>query len=655
MTDRRTALGALAAPWLVPHAATADAPPPPLPALPTPTADLASLRAGHPRLIVTPELEASLRARLKTDALLARFIERIAKHSDLLAAAPPVPFQAIPFEKFGIQMLPTSRAILARVVVHGLLYRLHGERRYAERMWRDIDTALGYETWNPAHFLDAAEMTLAVALAYDWAFSEWTDEQRSRMRTAMKERCLLPGLQVHIEGQKSWLRATSNWNSVCNTGLLAGSLAMAEDEPQLARDLLARCVPSLAYPRSSYEPDGGTDEGPSYWGYGTDFFCLARHILVSALGTEAHLLDGPGMAGTVLYRVHVQAPNGRNYAYADAWPRSGPSMAYAFLAGRHGPPPACAHVRELTDELGLRLGKDDGERLGPLIALWLPPAPTGREAPVPLDAFFHGVSHLAMMRGAWGDPQAPYVGFKAGTADHSHCHLDLGSFNFDQAGVRWVADLGVESYSLPGYFRKETDANNRLTAENAHLPHRWTYFRLINQGHSTLTLGDQLQDRKAVAPFTATGSAPKRGFAVADLSSVYPTQARGWQRGIALVDRRWLAVRDELQGLKPGAQVDWVLLTEARQVRIAADGRSAVLETGAKRLLLRLAQAPASARLTAAPAKPPTPQENQNEGITRIVLSWAAQDADAQLEVHLVPQPAKGRTALQGPLKGWQA
>lgn len=619
---------------------------------------LATLRPAHPRLLFTPEVEASLKARLKTDPLLANMVDGVRQRSDALAAMPPVPFESIPYEKFGIQMLTTSRLILERVAAHGLMYRLTRERRYAERLQRDVDTALAYPTWNPAHFLDAGEMLLAVGFAYDWAHDHWTPAQRQAMRTAMKEKGINRGLEIHRtrEGlSAAFVTTTSNWNSVGNAGLLAGALAMAEDEREIAAETLRYAIPSLAYPKSSYEPDGGTDEGPTYWGYGTDFYTLAAKMLASAVGSEAGLLDGRGISRTSLFRLHAQGPNGRNYTYADSWPRSGPSVAYAILSQRYGPAAAVAHLRELLADFGPSLGKDLGHRLNPLIVLWLPAAPPqAARGSAPLDAFFGGTAELAMMRSAWGDPDAAYLGFKAGQADHSHNHLDRGSFLFDQAQVRWVADLGPDSYSLPGYFRKESDVNNPLTAANAHLPNRWSYLRNINQGHSTLTLGGDLQARSGVSPFINKGSSLARAFAVADLSTVYPARVTGWQRGVALVDRAWVAVRDELKGLQKDVDVEWGVMTEAKVAEIAADGRSATLTRDGQTLQLRLAQAPAGARISAAPARPRTAAENQNEGITRLTVRWNAGAPDEQLEVHLVPASFKGRALPQGKLADWK-
>lgn len=630
-------------------ASAAEVPPP----------SLATLRTAHPRLVFTPEIEADLRSRLEIDPLLARFVTYLRTRSDKLAEAPPVAFKSVPYAEFGLQMLPVSREVLARVTVHAFLFRLTRERIYAERTWREVENALAFPTWNPAHYLDAAEMLVAMSFAYDWAFDAWTPAQRATLRTAMIERALRRGLEIHETraGLSSFFpTTTSNWNSVCNAGLLAAALAFAEDEPDLASRVLAHAVPSLALPQSGFEPDGASEEGPTYWSYGTEFFCLSALMLDSALGNDAGLFSSKGIAKTCLYRLQTQAPSGRNFNYADAWTRTEMPFAYAFLASRFGPAPARQNVRDTIEAALAKPGGDSDYRLAPLIALWLPPAEPDitSAAEAPLDSFFGGRTEVSIVRSAWGDRRAAYLGFKAGHASHGHNHLDLGSFFFEQAGVRWATELGPDRYGLLGYFRTETNTANPITDTNHHEPHRWSYFRVNNQGHNTLTLGDALQSREAVAPFVASGSTPTLAFAAADLSNVYPGHAHSWKRGAALVNRSWVVVRDELAGLKPGSPVEWVLLTEA-SVTVAEDGRSAALESKGEQLSLRLAAAPLSARLTASPALPPTAAEDQNKGVTRIALQWRADAPDAVIEVHLVPSTTAAPASSRGPLSLWPA
>ena len=47
-------------------------------------------------------------------------------------------------------------------------YRTTGELKYAERAEKEMLYMAGYDNWNPEHFLDVAEMTMALSIGYDW-------------------------------------------------------------------------------------------------------------------------------------------------------------------------------------------------------------------------------------------------------------------------------------------------------------------------------------------------------------------------------------------------------------------------------------------------------------------------------------------------------
>jgi hypothetical protein len=45
-----------------------------------------------------------------------------------------------------------------------------------------------------------------------------------------------------------------------------------------------------------------------------------------------------------------------------------------------------------------------------------------------------------VLRSGWDDPRATFVGIKAGRADDSHAHMDIGSFMLESDGARWAVD-----------------------------------------------------------------------------------------------------------------------------------------------------------------------------------------------------------------------
>jgi hypothetical protein len=608
----------------------------------------------HPRLLFTSESELGLHLRLERDPWLRQFVARLRARSDEAAALAPVPYETSEFAEFGVQMLPVCRAVQSRLILHGFLARLTGEPHFEERVWREVKAALAYP-WSTSHFLDASEMVLGFAFVYDWLHDRWSPEQRAQLREAMINRVLRPGLVIYETGAgPSGFFATthSNWNSVCNAGLLAAALAVADDEPALARTVVQYARSSLQRAREGYEPDGATPEGPTYWSYGTDFYCIAALALQTAIGQEDELLDNDALARTTTYRLHVQGPLGLYHTYADAWPEAQPSFAYSYLAQRFGPDRARTQSRELL--AGFVAGETTSEsaaRLFPLIALYLPPPAVLPTPPPALDAFFSGEAQLAYFRSAWDDPHAVYLAFKAGQALANHSQLDLGSFVLDAEGVRWSVDPGQDHYNLPNYFRHETNPGNPLTSANCHEPNRWTYWRNHNRGHSTLTLNGAAQARDAVAPIVAQGSTKAFSFAVADLSGCYPTAAASWKRGVALVDREWVVIRDELEGIAAGSTAEWSLLTSAA-IAVAGDGRSATLQESDRTWRVSVASATVDARFALVATGPATAAESPAPGLCRLMLSWTARAPGAAVEVHLTPE-RKTTTSPYGALPTW--
>ena len=103
------------------------------------------------------------------------------------------------------------------------------------------------------------------------------------------------------------------------------------------------------------------------------------------------------------------------------------------------------------------------------------------------DKLFRGPVEVAVLRSAWNDPQALFLAIKAGHNQVNHGHLDLGSFELDALGVRWVRDLGADNYNLPGYWDRRPGGR------------RWSYYRLNSHSHRVPLLDDKDQHALAKA------------------------------------------------------------------------------------------------------------------------------------------------------------
>ena len=154
---------------------------------------MVKLAKQHPRLITSAKELALLKGRVSEDAQLREWHSKLAERARRILTDRPSRYE-IPD---GLRLLSTSRRVLDRSYTLALLYRLDGDRRFAERLWQELEAAAAFPDWNPKHFLDTAEMTHAFAIAYDWLFDVWSPEQRRVIRTAIVEKGLEPALAVY--------------------------------------------------------------------------------------------------------------------------------------------------------------------------------------------------------------------------------------------------------------------------------------------------------------------------------------------------------------------------------------------------------------------------------------------------------------------------
>ncbi|HEY3122123.1 MAG TPA: heparinase, partial [Vicinamibacteria bacterium] len=217
---------------------------------------LAGLRPGHPRLLVDGATWAEVAKRGRADPRLAALLRVITSDARRLLDQP-----VLEYRKVGRRLLAVSRAALQRTLTLSLAYRVTGEEAFARRAEAEMLGVAAFSDWNPSHFLDVAEMTAALAFGYDWLHDALRPEARATIRQAIVEKGLRPGLDPAAP-HNGWQSRENNWNQVCFGGLTLGALAVAEDEPGLAQQLLARARAGIVHGLAPYAPDGVYPEGP---------------------------------------------------------------------------------------------------------------------------------------------------------------------------------------------------------------------------------------------------------------------------------------------------------------------------------------------------------------------------------------------------------
>jgi hypothetical protein len=217
---------------------------------------LATLRRSHPRLLVLDDQFARLRQQVKTDPTAKAWFQKLQAIADKELSAPVAQRVLI-----GPRLLSVSRQVLGRTTLWAGMYRLTGDHKYADRCRQELLAVAKFSDWHPPHFLDVAEMTNAVAIGYDWIYGTLSSEDRSTIEQAIIKKGLEPGLKIY-HSKRGWHTNTNNWNQVCNGGLTAGALAIADRDPDIARQIIQNARQSMAVAMNQLAPGGGLIERP---------------------------------------------------------------------------------------------------------------------------------------------------------------------------------------------------------------------------------------------------------------------------------------------------------------------------------------------------------------------------------------------------------
>ena len=586
----------------------------------------------HPRLLLLAGEENELKRAIAAEPAYGRLHAGIVQTSDTLLRKPVL--QRI---QTGRRLLSVSREALRRVFFLAYAYRITGHEKYLKRAEQELLAVAAFSDWNPTHFLDVAEMTLAVALGYDWLYAALPAASRNAIEQAIVGKGLKPSLDTRYNG---WLRASHNWNQVCNAGMAFGALAVEETAPELSRTVLNRAIESIKLPMHNYQPDGAYPEGYSYWGYGTGFNVLLIAALEKACGTDFGLSQQPGFLKTAGYMLHMTGPTGRSFNYSDAGTAAELQPAMFWFAQKTKDASLLWAERQRLE--GTLLRQDLNNRLLPAVLLWGSGIGLSQMAAPRLTGWSgDGKNPVALLRSSFTDPNALFVGLKSGSPSVSHGHMDVGSFVVDAEGERWAMDLGMQNY--------ESLESQRLDLWNmSQHSQRWEIFRYNNLAHNTLTANGQLQNVQGRA--VLSGISLQKDFMAAqtDLTPLYTPLLKTARRGVAIVNAQEVVVRDELSG--NGATVRWTLVTPA-QPTFNADGSVTLRQHG--KTLHVLIEAPQRVQWQAWPTTPLQPYDAPNPGTTRIGFEWPA-GAATDVQVRFIPEKnlSKPRPAA-GPLSTW--
>lgn len=560
---------------------------------------------GHPRLFFLSADEAILKAKLNSTPVLKRVHDLMITESDKMLGL-PVQQRVLT----GKRLLSVSREAIRRISFLSYAYRMTGDTRYAARAETEMLAMAAFSDWNPSHFLDVGEMTLALAIGYDWLHNYLGASSRLTISAAIKTK----GIEKST-GQ-SFLTVENNWNQVCNAGISAGVAALYDENPTYNQTLIERAVTSIKIPMGVYKFNGAYPEGMGYWDYGTTFNILFIDLLQRMWNTDRDLLAMDGFLSTVNFVTHMQGNGTKQmsggtlklinplpFNFADCGTGIGVLPGMFWLAARSGNPDCLyGEMQKLVFSLDNSPTSLTGNRLLPFLIIWSMNLSLS-ELPAPVETTYiaQGESAVAAMRSGWGSSDI-YLALKGGTPSANHAHMDIGSFVMEINDIRWANDLGMSDYNA-----LETNGvdlwNKSQTSE------RWDVFRLNNMAHNTLTINGNKQLVAGKAPIENLANTSDLKSAEINLTPLYQNDVTACRRTAAIVSNRYVEIKDEITAKSSELTVRWNLATQAVPQKVS---NKIIKLNQATKVLYLIFEGTDNVEAKAWSTKPPTTYEEQN-------------------------------------------
>lgn len=515
-----------------------------------------NLRKESPRLVLNAEIDKILRNKLNSDPVVQNIYQTIKLNADQVLQKP-----FLERIKIGKRLLSVSREMLYRINMLGMVYYIEKDPKILERIDGEVKAVCQFSDWNPSHYLDVGEMSMAIAFALDWTTGDLPESTIELALNALIEKGIKPSYNKESRSNTWWINGNNNWNQVCNGGMIAASIAIAERDPELAATTIRRSIDGFPHALDEYGPDGVYPEGSTYWGYGTVFSVVTNAMLESAFGTDFGLGNYPAFKESAIFRVLMNTPSGWYYNFADCGDKRSENgdITLAWFASKSGDELFFERNRLLRSpsEIG-KLRRLDGAGL-----VWLAQYEKKLYSDLPSAWKGEGSNPVAVFTGGSSDPYGYYFGGKGGSGTVNHGNMDAGSFIFELNGIRWVFDPGNQNYN--DLEKEGFDLWNKSQDSQ-----RWTLLNKGNFGHSTLSVNDQLHivDGKATIADFKEGENPHVTF---DLTPTFKGQLKSAERTFTKDSNVSLVIEDKIEIDEMTEIVTWQLITTL-DVEITPEG-----------------------------------------------------------------------------------
>ncbi len=369
-----------------------------------------------------------------------------------------------------------------------------------------------------------------------------------RIRDEIDRRCITPYLTRHDHWwlYQSQTRNVNNWTAVCNSGIVGAALYLETDPARLA-DMIAQAARSLDDYLATFDPDGGSSEGPGYWGYGFGHYVMLAHLIAQRTGGQVDFLAGERLRKIAAYPLRTLLSQGIYVNFSDCTPDVAlePALLH-YLGNRLDLPDLHALAVAQAATAPHRAYSDWGLRS----LFWLPPTTIPNTYVPAHHDWFSGLMWM-LARVDPTDPRALVLAAKGGHNDEMHNQNDVGTFIVHWQGESLIADVGAGRYTKD-YFGEK----------------RYTYFVNSSLGHAVPVANGQLQreGRAYTAHLIEHKGDKQASTLLLELKDAYPAEA-----GLQSLRRRltihrtapdgWVEVEDRFSFIDGPAPFESALIT----------------------------------------------------------------------------------------------
>ena len=278
---------------------------------------------------------------------------------------------------------------------------------------------------------------------------------RERMLYELRRRTIKPFINANFTWSGIYTGKCNNWCPWCVSNVLL-TTALVENDMTVREKVVEKSLSLLDIFTNVYAPDGGCNEGPTYWqgAGGTLFDCL--EILFDLTEGKLDLFDNELIRNMGEYIASMNICEQNFVNFADGSPKV---KLDANLVARYGK--KCGSVSletfgDYSDSFGDFLFHY-GHPYRTLRCLYTPSKSGDIQMPKAKVAYYMPNLKVAIFRETETPSEGIFLAIKGGHNQESHNHNDVGNFVVYKNGKPVIIDVGVGTYT------RDTFGPNRYT------------------------------------------------------------------------------------------------------------------------------------------------------------------------------------------------